>query len=143
VFPSLCAGRFHGEVGVAEARSFMISTRVHGILDYLVGVFFLFVPSIFGFAHGGPESTIFIILGIATLLYSLCTRYEWGLFKLLPMGTHLVLDLANGFLLAASPWIFRFADHVYLPHLAFGIFEIIVVLLSRRSPTYEVGKWQH
>jgi hypothetical protein len=32
-----------------------ISTRTHGIIDYIVGVILFFAPGIFGFAYvGGP-----------------------------------------------------------------------------------------
>ena len=112
----------------------MISTRIHGLLDYSVGLFFVFVPWIFGFARGGPETLIFVILGLSALLYSLVTNYEWGLFKMLPMRGHLALDCLGGVLLAASPWLLGFADRVYVPHLFFGLFEIAVAAMTEKIP---------
>jgi len=55
----------------------------------------------------------------------------------LTMPTHLTLDLVSGILLAASPWIFGFADHVYLPHLVLGIIEIGASLMTKREPSNE------
>jgi hypothetical protein len=63
-------------------------------------------------------------LGADTIIYSLMTDYGLGITKGISMRTHLLLDLAGGILLAASPWIFGFSDYVYVPHLVLGIFEI-------------------
>lgn len=111
-----------------------IPTRVHGILDYTVGAILAISPWLFGFNRGGAETWVPVILGAGAILYSLVTNYEWGVSRRIPMPTHLMLDVASGIVLALSPWIFGFADHVYLPHLLFGILEIAVPLLTRRHP---------
>ena len=108
-----------------------ISTKVHGVLDYVVGLLLIVSPWLFGFAQNGAETWIPVILGIAALLYSLITDYELGVSKVISMRTHLGLDLASGILLAASPWIFGFDDRVYLPHLILGIFEIIAATTTQ------------
>lgn len=115
-----------------------ISTWVHGVLDYVVGIFLLFAPRVFGFQNGGPEDRIFVFLGVATLIYSLLTRYELGLFKILRFRTHLTLDIINGALLAMSPWVFGFVERVWAPHLIIGLFELGVVLLTQPH-TAETG----
>ena len=79
-----------------------IPTREHGVIDYLVGVLLIFAPSIFGFQNGGPEDRIPVVLGVITILYSLFTRYELGLFKVIPFKTHLALDFVSGVFLAIS-----------------------------------------
>lgn len=101
------------------------------MLDYIVGLLLIFSPQIFGFAGGGIESRLPVILGVAALLYSLFTNYELGLVKALPFRAHLTLDVMSGILLAVSPWLFQFADRVWVPHLAFGLFEIAAVLMTR------------
>jgi hypothetical protein len=111
----------------------MISRRAHGFLDYFVGVLLIFLPKIFGFDTGGIESRIPVILGIAALIYSVVTNYELGLFKLLPFRVHLALDVMSGLLLAASPWLFQFADRVWGPHLAFGLIELGAVWMTRTA----------
>jgi hypothetical protein len=75
-----------------------------------------------------------IALGVGTIGYSLLTDYELGLFKVIPMPMHLALDAANGALLAASPWLFGFADEISAPHLGFGLFEIVVTASSQVTP---------
>ena len=65
---------------------------------------------------------------------SLITDYELSLTKLIPMPVHLGVDAAGGLLLAASPWLFGFADRVYWPHLILGLVEIGAGLMTRTIP---------
>jgi len=108
-----------------------IDTRTHGFLDYIVGLFLIAAPWVFNLDPSAPEGMIFIILGVMALVYSLLTRYELGLIRVLPMGIHLTLDVLSGILLAASPWLLGFADRVYLPHLILGLFEIGAGLMTK------------
>jgi hypothetical protein len=103
----------------------IISTKVHGVLDYMMGILLMASPWIFGFAEdGGMKLWVPVVLGMSMIVYSLMTDYELGLSDNISMRTHLVLDIVSGVLLAASPWIFGFAGEVYLPHLILGIAEI-------------------
>lgn len=111
-----------------------IPTWIHGVLDYLVGAVLIAAPWALGFARGGAETWIFVILGAGAILYSLFTDYELGVVRSLGMGTHLGLDMASGALLALSPWLFGFADSVWVPHLVFGLFEIGAALTTRTTP---------
>lgn len=108
-----------------------IPTSVHGGLDYLMGLLLIALPWLFGFAAGGAETWVPIVLGGGVLLYSLCTDYEWGLVRAIPMPLHLGLDGAGGLVLFASPFLFGFADEVMNPHLAFGLLEIVVALVTQ------------
>jgi hypothetical protein len=111
-----------------------IPTKVHGLLDYLVGALLAVSPWLLNFNRGGAETWVPVLLGIGAILYSLFTNYEWGVARRISMPTHLTLDLLSGIFLAASPWIFGFADYVYLPHLILGIFEIGASLMTKRQP---------
>lgn len=113
-----------------------INTRVHGMLDYLMGVLLIISPWLFGFANGGAAQWVPIVLGLGAFLYSIMTDYELGLLKVIPMSAHLIIDLVAGIFLAASPWIFGFADEVYLPHLILGILEIGASLMTEKHPSY-------
>src|SRR5688572_6863704 len=101
-----------------------ISTKVHGVLDYLMGIILIASPWVFGFAHMGAETWVPVISGAGVILYSLITNYEYGITKGISMGTHLGLDIVSGMFLALSPWIFGFSDLVYMPHLVLGILEV-------------------
>lgn len=112
-----------------------IDTRTHGMIDYLMGILLIISPWLFGFANGGAAQWIPIILGLGALLYSLITDYELGLLKIISMKAHLIIDLIVGLFLAASPWIFGFADQVYLPHLILGILEMGASLMTKQHPS--------
>jgi hypothetical protein len=108
-----------------------IPTRVHGVLDYLWGALLLSAPWLLGFARGGAETWIAVALAFGAIVYSLLTDYELGVARVLSMRGHLLLDLLGGLLLAASPWLFGFADRVWLPHVAFGLFSVGASLMTR------------
>lgn len=114
----------------------IISTKVHGILDYMMGILLIASPWLFGFASNGWETWVPVVLGVSAIIYSLMTNYELGLTHNFSMRTHLTLDIISGILLAASPWIFGFADLVYLPHLVLGIAEVGAASLT----TTKVGE---
>ena len=110
----------------------LIPTRVHGIIDYAVGALLIVAPYLLGFADGTAAQWVPVLLGLAALIYSALTDYELGLVKVLPMPVHLGLDVASGILLAASPWLFGFADHIWWPHVVVGTAEIVIPLLTDR-----------
>ncbi len=112
-----------------------IPTRVHGILDYLVGLLLIAAPWVFNFDRGGAETWVPVALGVGALLYSVFTDYELGLVRRFPMPTHLTLDLLSGILLAASPWLFGFSEFVYLPHLILGVLEVGASLTTKTTPS--------
>jgi hypothetical protein len=122
--------------GPSSSRAAMrfMTTRMHGVADYLVGIVLILVPYLLGFADGTAAQWIFQILGAAAIVYSLLTRYEWGVVRVIPMPVHLMLDFASGVLLAASPWLFGFADRVFWPHVIFGLIEIAASLTTETRP---------
>lgn len=116
-----------------------LSTRVHGMLDYLMGLLLIASPWLFGFAGeaDGAATWVPVALGLGAIGYSLFTDYELGVVRKLPMPTHLLLDLGSGVLLAASPWLFGFADVVWVPHLVLGLLEVGAALVTERHPADE------
>jgi hypothetical protein len=112
----------------------VIPTPIHGVLDYTVGTLIAIAPWLFGFAKRKPETIIPLLLGSGAFVYSLLTDYELGLFDVLTMRTHLMIDFASGILLASAPWLFGFAKRNWLPHLLLGILEIAAVLLTDPEP---------
>ena len=102
----------------------ILSTRIHGMLDYAMGILLLASPYLFGFATGGAKQWLPMALGAAMIGLALLTDYELGAARVIPMPVHLGIDIASGLLLAASPWIFGFSQEVYLPHLILGLIEV-------------------
>jgi hypothetical protein len=123
-----------------EAQMRIIPTRIHGMLDYLMGVILIAAPWLLDFAEGGPEQWVPVILGAGVILYSLLTKYELGVVAAISMPLHLGLDVAGGIFLAASPWIFGFSDVIWWPHVVFGLFEVGAGLMTQTTPEYEEGQ---
>lgn len=115
-----------------------IPTRVHGVLHYAIGAFLIVSPSVLDFRFGGPETWVPVLIGAASICYSLFTDFELGAFRFLSMSTHLKLDFLASALLLASPWLFDFDHVVHWPHLLLGLAGILVVVMSQRFPDSEM-----
>jgi hypothetical protein len=119
----------------------IIPTYVHGIFDYLGGLVLLAAPNIFGFAeYGGAAVLIPRVLGAVVIIQSLFTRYECGLFKVIPMRTHLWVDYLGSLFLAASPWLFQFnhlPGNAWMPHLFAGLAVFLLSLMTEVVPRHE------
>mgnify|MGYP001199861222 FL=1 len=113
-----------------------VPTRIHGILDYVIGIILIISPWLLGFSRVAAAQWVAIVLGIILILYSLFTDYEVGLVRTIPMPTHLVLDIIGGIILAISPWLFAFAALVWVPHLVIGLIEIVLSLVTERVPAH-------
>jgi len=111
-----------------------IPTKVHGIIDYVAGLVFIASPWLFGFADGGAAQWVPIVLGVTALIVSIFTDYQLGLLRWIPMPMHLGADVFQGLTFIASPWLFGFANQVYLPHVLFGLFAIGAGLLTQPYP---------
>ena len=99
----------------------ILSTRLHGVLDYLMAILLIVSPFVFNFARDGAQMWIPIFLGVATLFYSLVTEYELGAVKLIPFRVHLLGHFFSGMFLMASPFIFEFYETIMLPHILLGL----------------------
>lgn len=111
-----------------------IPTRTHGVLDYVVGALLIVVPYLLGFADGTAAQWVPQLLGLVAIGGAMMTDYELGVLRVVPMPVHLGIDVASGVLLAASPWLFGFADRVFWPHLVVGVMEIGAGLMTRTVP---------
>jgi ABC-type uncharacterized transport system permease subunit len=84
-----------------------------------------------------------IVLGIGLIGYSLITNYELGVWKVAPMAVHNLFDILAGALLAASPWLFGFADegpNVWAPFLVVGLAAILLGLTTKQQGGYSYRK---
>jgi SPW repeat len=116
-----------------------IPTRYHAPLDYIVGVALIAAPWIFQFSGHTAATVVPIVLGVGLIAYSLVTDYELGVWKVVPMALHNLIDVVAGSLLAASPWIFGFADqsaNVWVPHLVVGLAAVFLGLTTKQTGGY-------
>lgn len=113
----------------------LFNTRIHGVIDYLMGGLLIISPWLFFFGSGHISTWIPVIAGAVIILYSLFTDYEYGLIADIGTRSHLVLDGIIGIFLAVSPWLFNFNEEVYMPHLIIGIVFIIISVSTSTMPT--------
>ena len=104
-----------------------------------MGIVLIASPWLFDFADGGAAQWLPVILGASMIVLALMTDYELVAVRKISMRTHLMIDLLSGLLLAASPWIFSFADYVWEPHLILGLIEVGAALMTKREPSGEKG----
>jgi hypothetical protein len=78
-----------------------ISTRTHGVIDYITCGTLMALPFLFGW-HGRARG-LALGAGLTTLGTSLITNYELGVVKLLPMKAHLAIDGAQASALMSAP----------------------------------------
>lgn len=109
-----------------------IPTRVHGLLDYGIGLLVLASPWLFGFSGNGAVG-LHVIAGLAILLVAAMTDFELGIVRVIPMPVHLMLDAGIGLFALASPWLFGFQSYAGL-HVVLGAAEIGAALMTSTHP---------
>ncbi|MCF0055045.1 hypothetical protein [Dyadobacter sp. CY356] len=107
-----------------------LSTKIHAVIDYISALSLLALPWIAGFNDVATATWTVIAVGFMILTMSLFTNYEGGIMAAVPMRIHLVIDVVTGITVACSPWFFGFSDQVYLPFVAFGLFETVAALAT-------------
>lgn len=111
----------------------LISTKAHGVLDYLTVGTLLALPR----ALGWDKKVTTWMTGMAggTLLYTALTRYELGLIKVLPMRGHLWLDAMSGLAFCAAPLLLPDEEQLVVGSLvAIGVFELAAALTTEPRP---------
>lgn len=110
-----------------------ISTRVHGVLDFLSVLALVAAPAFFEI--GERVTPLLYLLAAATLTYSLFTNYEWGIARKIPMACHLALDVSSGIFLALLGLLFiDELPAIRVALLLFGLFEVAVGMLTQPEP---------
>ena len=97
---------------------------MHGIIDYLVVIFLLASPTIFGFT--GLLATFTYALGIVHLLLTILTDYNFGLIKVIPFTFHGTIEFIVGVALIVIAYTL-FNDNA-VGKLFYVIFGTVVLL---------------
>lgn len=112
----------------------LISTKTHGLLDFVVPAGLMLAPKLLGFEDNKKARQVPRMMAATHLMYSAFTDYEKGLVRKLPMKGHLALDAGSALLLAASPWLLGFSRRVAAPHVAAGLMELAIAGSTEREP---------
>lgn len=112
-----------------------LSPRAHTIIGFIVGIALIFAPNIFGFSDvGGAAVAVPRIIGVIVILSELTVRGSFSGMGVIPMKLHVMMDVLMGAILAASPWLFGFADeeaNAWVPHVVVGVLMIGYALVTR------------
>jgi hypothetical protein len=107
----------------------IISPKIHGIIDYLVVVFLLASPSIFGFM--GRAALFTYALAGVHLLLTLFTNYSAGVVKIIPLPVHGVIEFVVGLLLIIMAVAFlNNRPDVKLFYTIFGAVILVTFLIT-------------
>jgi hypothetical protein len=110
-----------------------MSTRTHGVLDFLTAGTLVALPRALGW--GERVTNMLTSVAIGTLGYSLLTDYEYGMLRVLPMKGHLAIDAMSGVALCAAPALFPEEDRsTHAALVALGLFEIGAALQTQPEP---------
>ena len=110
-----------------------ILRKQHGYTDYSYIPAVLMAPEILGFEDEKTAKLLCRIMSGTVMLSSLFTRAEWGLYKVMPYKTHLILDFSVGAFSIAAPWVFGFSKNKKARNafLLMGLFGMSASLLSK------------
>lgn len=107
----------------------ILSTRIHGVIDYVAAITLILLPWVMPWSFA--VATLLSIVGASVLVYSLLTRYELGLMKVLPMKAHLALDALGGVVLLIAAFILPVTGNgEQVALIIFGLFEIGAALIT-------------
>jgi hypothetical protein len=107
----------------------------HNVLDYVLGVGFISAPYVLGFSDVDNARNTFETLGFSLVIYSLLTQYRYSVYRLVPLGVHMALDIAVGVIAMLAPWMLSYSILInrfqYAMHFVFGLAMIGLVVMTR------------
>jgi hypothetical protein len=86
----------------------VISSRLHGVLDYLTVIAFALAPTILGLT--GAAAWLAYTLAVVHLGVTLATDFDLGVAHVLPAAWHGWIELVVGLVLLVVPWVLGFSD---------------------------------
>ncbi|RZL51007.1 MAG: hypothetical protein EOP00_01505 [Pedobacter sp.] len=107
----------------------IISPKFHAILDYVTVIFLIAAPKLFLLSD--VASTFCYLLAGVHLLITICTDFSGGLFKVIPLRIHGLIEFFVAFGLAVAAFTYfrgNMTDHLFFACL--GLVIIIVFLLT-------------
>jgi hypothetical protein len=106
-----------------------ISPKLHGIIDFLVVLFLLASPMLFGLS--GLVAIFTYALGLVHLLLTLLTDFGAGLFKAIPFPMHGVIELIVGIALIVLAFtLFKDSGIGKTYYICFGAAVLITWLFT-------------
>ena len=111
-----------------------ISSRLHGMFDYLLALILILSPWMLDLSEALAPALVSVGIGVLLFTLALVTDYELGAVHILPLSTHISIDVAIGITLLMSPWMIGFDDLPHHLYLIAGASLLAVAAFTVRLP---------
>ncbi|MDQ3449799.1 MAG: hypothetical protein M3455_02625 [Actinomycetota bacterium] len=111
-----------------------IPRLVHGLLEYVVGVFLIAAPFLLGYDEFTVPLGASNITGVILLILAAITEGPTGLVHQLQVSAHFTIDMLLALFLIAAPFILGFADDSPTARnlfIALGVLHLLVSIGTR------------
>jgi hypothetical protein len=98
-----------------------ITRQQHGAIDYAYSAAVAFLPELANFKDNKTATTLCRTLAGGALLYSMLTKAEWGVAKVIPFKTHLAIDFTTSLFALAAPWLLGFSGNAKARNAVLGV----------------------
>jgi hypothetical protein len=110
----------------------LISPKLHGIIDYILIIFLYSSPTFF--AMQKDVATYVYLLATAQLIITVITDYSFGMFRMVPLKLHRLIELAISLgMIVAAFTLFQYDERTKPYFAGLGIFWLVVVIFTDYS----------
>jgi hypothetical protein len=117
----------------------VITPTAHGMFDLYVIAMFFMAPILWGMTDE-PRMILWSLCLIHLIVVS-CSKFSFGLVKLIPMPVHGFLELLVGLGLLVSPYLFGFSDLNNERHFFNGAAFALLVFWFLTDYSYPSTAW--
>jgi hypothetical protein len=119
-------------------RQGVVPPFAHGLLEYGAGVLLLAAPFVLAFDTDAATAAS-IVAGLGVLALAASTASSTGLAKVIPLGIHVLFDLAVVAFLVAAPFLFGFSDDGTPTafFIVLGVWHLLLTIATRFRPARE------
>lgn len=112
-----------------------VTRSLHAFLDYPVALSLMAAPFLLGLGASHPLALwLAVVTGVAAFVLTVFTDHKLGIFRVLPYGLHLAVDLSVGLVFIAAPFVFGFTGVDAWYYWANGAAVLTVVSLHKPEP---------
>ncbi|QHS55138.1 hypothetical protein GWR56_06150 [Mucilaginibacter sp. 14171R-50] len=107
----------------------LISPKLHGIIDYLLILFLFASPTLFAMPNNVSTDTY--LLAAVQLILTIVTDYSFGMFRMVPLGVHRIIELIISLGLIVSAFtLFQYDERSKPYYLGLGVIWFIAALFT-------------
>lgn len=109
-----------------------VTRTMHAYLDYPVALSLMVLPFVLGLGVSNPLAKWLAVgTGVAALILTVFTDHELGVFRILPYGLHLTVDVLVGVVFLVAPLVLGFQGLDAAYYLANGAAVLVVCGLHK------------